>query len=38
VQTSGPNYVLPIDNQYGSDGSIWVVKIHWKQKNNLFAV
>ena len=38
MQTWGPNYILPLDNKYGSNGSVWVARIHWKQENKLFAV
>jgi len=38
MQTWGPNYIMPVDNKYGSDGSVWVARIHWKHKNGLFAV
>jgi len=37
MQTWGPNYILPKDNKYGSDGSVWVARIRWKQKNKLVA-
>lgn len=30
MQTWGPNYILPVDNKYGSDGSVWVARILWK--------
>ena len=38
MQTWGPNHILPVDNQYGSDGSVWVARIRWKRKNRLFTV
>jgi hypothetical protein len=38
MQTWGPDHILPIDNPYGSDGSVWVARIHWKQRNKLFVV
>jgi len=38
MQKWGPDYVLPVDNKYGSDGSIWVARIHWKRENTLFTV
>lgn len=38
MQTWGPNYILPLDNKHGSDGSVWVARIRWKQENKLFAV
>lgn len=30
MQTWGPNYILPVDNPHGSDGSVWVARILWK--------
>ncbi len=30
MQTWGPNYVLPVDNKYGADNSIFVAKLKWK--------
>jgi hypothetical protein len=33
MQTWGPNHILPVDNQYGSDGSVWVARIHWSTPN-----
>ena len=38
MQTWGPHYLLPVDNKYGSDGSVWVIRVHWKKRNQLFAV
>ena len=35
MQTWGPNYVLPVDNKYGSDGSLWIAKILWKKQNRI---
>jgi hypothetical protein len=29
MQTWGPNHILPVDNPYGSDGSVWVAQIRW---------
>jgi len=37
MQTWGPNVVMPVDNPYGSDGSVWIARIHWKRSNRLFA-
>lgn len=31
MQTWGPNYVIPVDNKYGADNSIYVAKIRWKK-------
>ena len=33
MQTWGPNYVMPADNKYGSDGSVFVARIHWNKPN-----
>ncbi len=33
MQTWGPNYVLPVDNKYGSNGSVFVARIHWSKPN-----
>ncbi len=33
MQTWGPNYVLPVDNKYGADGSVYVARIHWSKPN-----
>lgn len=38
MQTWGPNHILPVDNPYGSDGSVWVAKIRWNRENKLFRV
>jgi hypothetical protein len=35
MQTWGPNYVMPVDNQYGADNSIYVAKIRWHQPNRI---
>lgn len=31
MQTWGPNYVMPVDNKWGADNSIYVAKIRWKK-------
>ncbi|NUQ65211.1 MAG: exo-alpha-sialidase [Pirellulales bacterium] len=31
MQTWGPNYVMPVDNKYGADNTIWVAKIKWSK-------
>lgn len=36
MQTWGPNHILPVDNQYGSDGSVWVARIQWARENKSF--
>jgi hypothetical protein len=33
MQTWGPNHILPVDNKYGSDGSVFVARIHWSKAN-----
>ena len=35
MQKPGPNHILPVDNEYGSDGSVWVAKIHWNKPNRI---
>lgn len=35
MQTWGPNHILPVDNKYGSDGSVFVARIHWSRPNRL---
>jgi hypothetical protein len=27
MQTWGPDYILPVNNKHGSDGSVWVARI-----------
>ncbi len=29
----GPTGILPVDNKYGSDGSVFVARIHWSKPN-----
>ncbi len=31
MQTWGPDYILPVDNKYGADGSVWVARIRWRR-------
>lgn len=33
MQTWGPNHILPVDNKHGSDGSVFVARIHWSKPN-----
>ena len=33
MQTWGPNHVMPVTNKYGSDGSVFVARIHWNKPN-----
>jgi hypothetical protein len=33
MQTWGPNHILPVKNKYGSDGSVFVARIHWSKPN-----
>jgi hypothetical protein len=35
MQTWGPNYILPVDNKYGADTSIYVARIRWSRPNRL---
>ena len=36
MQTWGPNYVMKVNNKYGSDGSVFVARIHWSRPNKKF--
>lgn len=33
MQTWGPDNILPVENKYGSDGSVYVARIHWSKPN-----
>lgn len=33
MQTWGPNYVMKVNNKYGSNGSVYVARIHWAKPN-----
>lgn len=33
MQTWGPDYILPVKNKYGSNGSLFVARIHWSRPN-----
>jgi hypothetical protein len=35
MQTWGPKYIMPVDNKYGADNSIYVAKIRWNRPNKL---
>lgn len=35
MQRFGPDYVMPVNNKYGSDNSVYVSKILWKKPNRL---
>lgn len=37
MQTWGPNDILPVHNQYGAAGTVWIARIHWKRPNQ-FAI
>lgn len=37
MQTWGPNHILPVDNPYGADNSVFIAKIKWKTPNKLVA-
>lgn len=34
MQTWGPNIIIPPDNKYGSDNSVYVARIRWQRPNN----
>ncbi|HUQ69235.1 MAG TPA: exo-alpha-sialidase [Planctomycetaceae bacterium] len=36
MQTWGPNIVIPPDNQYHADNSVYVAQIRWEQPNRLW--
>jgi hypothetical protein len=36
MQTWGPDHILPVNNEYGSDGSVYVARIHWSKPNKAF--
>ena len=36
MQTWGPNYILPPDNRYGSDNSVYVARIQWEKPNKFW--
>lgn len=33
MQTWGPKHAMPVNNKYGSDGSVFVARIHWNKPN-----
>ena len=33
MQTWGPNYVMPVNNQWGADNSVYVARIRWAKPN-----
>ena len=35
MQTRGPNFIIPVDNKYGADNSVFVSKIKWNRPNSL---
>ncbi|QDV18671.1 hypothetical protein Pan153_33310 [Gimesia panareensis] len=35
MQRFGPDYVMPVDNKYGADNSVYISKILWKKPNRL---
>lgn len=37
MQTWGPNYVMPVDNTYDADNSVYVARIKWHRPNRLFG-
>ena len=36
MQTWGPNHAMPVDNDFGSDGSVYVARLHWSRPNRTF--
>jgi hypothetical protein len=37
MQTWGPDYILPVNNKYGSDGSVYAARILWSKPNKVFS-
>lgn len=35
MQRWGPDYVMPVDNKYGADNSVFVARIKWRRPNRL---
>ena len=35
MQKQGPDYIIPVDNKYGADNSVYVAKIKWNRPNRL---
>lgn len=35
MQTWGPNHIIPVDNPYGANNSVYISKIKWKTPNKL---
>jgi hypothetical protein len=33
MQTKGPHIVIPPDNKYGADNSVYVARILWEEPN-----
>lgn len=36
MQTWGPEHRMPVDNKYGSNGSVWIARLKWNQPNGFF--
>lgn len=36
MQTWGPDHIMKVGNKYGSDGSVFVARIHWARPNQNF--
>lgn len=36
MQTWPPKIVIPVNNPYGSDGSVWIARIKWTKENKAF--
>ena len=37
MQTWGPNYVMPVNNKYGADNSVYIARIKWHRPNRLLS-
>ncbi|WP_254510114.1 exo-alpha-sialidase [Anatilimnocola floriformis] len=37
MQTWPPNTIIPVDNKYGANGSVWVARIRWSKENKNFT-
>lgn len=35
MQRKGPDYVIPVNNQYGADNSVYIARIKWNRPNRL---
>lgn len=37
MQRAGPDHILPLDNPYGADGSVFVSRVQWQNPNRLMS-